>query len=65
MPFHDWQFWAVSIAAAWGLWIMARPFMPKRKSAGSQDAACPNCAASSAASKHTRRVALTIERKKL
>jgi hypothetical protein len=63
MPWSDWQFWIVSVLALGGLWIMARPFLPWRKGDGSAPA-CPNCASGSASAK-PRRVALTIEKKRV
>lgn len=68
MPFGDWQFWLVTLLALWGLWVMARPFLPRRKVSPDEQAACPNCASGSAASKKKktpRRVPLTIERRKV
>jgi hypothetical protein len=63
MPWNDWQFWLVSLLAVWGLWVLARPFLP-RKRAASASTSCPNCASGSAAAK-PRRVALTIEKKRV
>ena len=31
MPWGDWQFWVVTLAAAGGLWVLARQFRPARK----------------------------------
>ena len=39
----DWQFLVVTAAALWGLWILLRPFLPRR---GKEAAGCPSCAAS-------------------
>ena len=65
MPWMDWQFWFVTIFAGLGLWLLARPFLRSRKS-GAGDAACPNCASGSASNKpKRRRVALTVERRKV
>ena len=65
MPWMDWQFWMVTILAILGVWMVARPLMPFRKTSG-EDVGCPSCASGSAASKpKRRRVALTLERKKL
>jgi len=67
MPWRDWQFWLVSALAIWGLWVLARPFIPRRKSAGDDEPACPNCASGSSASKKktARRVALTVDRRRI
>jgi hypothetical protein len=66
MPFRDPQFWIVTILALAGLWILLRPFIPRsRRTAGSSaSASCPNCASGSAAAK-PRRVALTIDKKRI
>lgn len=45
-PWHDWQFWAVTAAAAGGLWTLVRPLLPQR---GKSEAPCGHCAAGSAA----------------
>jgi hypothetical protein len=39
----DWQFLVVTAAALWGVWILLRPFLPRRgkEAVGG----CPNCAA--------------------
>jgi hypothetical protein len=63
MPWRDWEFWIVTLLACWGLWILARPFVPRKKSEG-ESPACPNCA-SGAARATPRRVALTIEKKRI
>jgi hypothetical protein len=55
MPWGDWQFWVVTMFAGWGLWIVVRPFLPKRSRDG-----CPNCA-SGAAAQRPKRVRLRIE----
>jgi hypothetical protein len=60
MPWHDWEFWIVTVLAMIGLFILMRPFLPRRK--GSANAACPNCASGEAAAK-PRRATLTIESK--
>ncbi len=43
-PWADWQFWAVTAAAVWGGWTLARQFLPRR-----DRNACGACAAGSAA----------------
>jgi hypothetical protein len=65
MPLHDWQFWTVSLLAALGLWIVARPFLPRRKNREGDAPACPNCALGSASMRKHRKVSLTIERKRI
>ena len=63
IPWHDWQLWIVTALALAGAWLVARPFLPRRK--GNNGApGCPNCASGSAANKR-RRVALTIEKKRV
>ena len=45
----DWQFLVVTAAALWGLWILLRPFLPRRRKEQEEaagDAACPRCSAS-------------------
>jgi hypothetical protein len=65
MPWADWEFWLVTVLALGGLWLLARPFLPSRKSTA-EDAGCPNCTSSSGTSKpKRRRVALTVERRKV
>lgn len=65
MPWRDWQFWIVSLLALWGLWVLSKPFWPRRKADG-EASACPNCSSGSGpAAKKTRRVALTIEKRRV
>lgn len=45
MPFHDWQFWAVTAAMLFSLVNLVRQMLPKKD--GSP--ACGNCAAGAAA----------------
>jgi len=40
IPFDDWQFWVVTALAASAVWLVASPFLPKRRKPG---AACPGC----------------------
>lgn len=63
MPWHDWEFWVVTLLAMWGLFVLLRPFMPRRKGDNSAPS-CPNCASGSAVAK-PRRVMLTIEKKRV
>lgn len=66
MPLHDWQFWVVSLLALWGLWLLARPLLPVRKSSNADEAGCPNCASGAASSKKRQhRVALTVDRRRV
>lgn len=65
MPWHDWQFWIVSLLALWGLWVLGKPFWPRRRADGEASASCPNCSSGTAAAKKTRRVALTIEKRRV
>ena len=30
MPFGDWQFYVVTLAALWGAWALVRTFLPSR-----------------------------------
>jgi hypothetical protein len=63
MPWRDWQFWIVTALALAGAWLIARPFLPRKRGDGAAPG-CPNCASGSAASK-PRRVALTIDKKRV
>jgi hypothetical protein len=45
MPWSDWQFYVVTMAAVWGAWMLLRQFLP-RDGAGS---ACGACASGAAA----------------
>jgi hypothetical protein len=66
MPVHDWQFWVVTLLALGGAWLVAKPFLPKRRSMSEGDPSCPTCASGSAASRKTkRRVPLTIEKRRI
>ena len=31
LPFDDWQFWVVSVVVLAGLWLLVRPFLPRRR----------------------------------
>ncbi len=63
MPWHDWQFWIVSIFAVGGLWLLLRPFLLRKR--GASDAgSCSNCATPSTSVK-PRRVNLTIEKRRV
>jgi hypothetical protein len=64
MPWHDWQFWIVTGLAAIGLLILLRQLFPRRKS-GDDQAACPSCPSGSSPKPRKRRVALTIERRRI
>ena len=46
MPWGDWQFWLVTLAAAWGVWAVARQVLPGKKR---DEAPCSTCAVGSAA----------------
>lgn len=43
-PWADWQFYCVTLAAAWGLWIVVRQLVPTKKGQ-----ACTSCATGAAA----------------
>jgi hypothetical protein len=45
MPWGDWQFWVVSLAAGWGLWAVLRQLLPRR---GAGEAPCASCAVGTA-----------------
>lgn len=45
-PWTDWQFWAVTLSATWGLWILLRQFLPASDQKGD---ACAGCASGAAA----------------
>lgn len=46
MPWLDWQFWLVSVAAVWGLWALVRQLTPRR---GRNEPPCSTCAVGTAA----------------
>ncbi len=46
MPWHDWQFWVVTVAASWGAWTLLRQMVPKSDPSAP---ACGSCASGSAA----------------
>ncbi len=31
MPWADWQFWVVTLAAVGGMWLLARVLVPRRR----------------------------------
>ncbi len=39
MPWNDWQFWVVTAGAAFGLWMLIRPFLQQRD----PEAGCHGC----------------------
>ena len=45
MPWLDWQFWTVTAAALWGLWIVGRQLLP---ASDSSSPACGSCATGTA-----------------
>ena len=58
MPIGDWQFWIVTLAGLLGLWLIVKPFMPRR----SKQTGCAHCASGTAASRKKRgaKVSLTV-----
>jgi hypothetical protein len=46
LPWADWQFWVVTVAAAAGLWRLVQPLLARRPKG---EAACGHCAAGAAA----------------
>ena len=46
MPWTDWQFWLVTIAALWGLCAVVRQLVPRR---GRNEPPCSTCAVGMAA----------------
>lgn len=46
MPWLDWQFWTVTAAALWGVWVLVRQLMP---ATDPSSPACGSCATGSAA----------------
>jgi len=46
MPWDDWQFWLVTLAAAWGLWALVRQLTPRRNR---NEPPCSTCAVGTAA----------------
>jgi hypothetical protein len=62
MPVGDWQFWAASVIALVGLWLVLRPLLPRR--GAKKGAACPGCPSGAAGALQAARpkaAALTIE----
>ena len=59
MPFDDWQFYVVTLAAFLGLWALARPFLPSKRDASG---ACPGCGP---APRKKKRSELTVKGKKV
>ena len=45
MPWTDWQFWVVTLAALWGARIIVRQIIPSKK----DESACASCAVGAAA----------------
>jgi hypothetical protein len=45
-PWHDWQFWVVTLACLAGFWGVLSPFLPR---SGRPTDACGGCAAGTAA----------------
>ena len=62
MPWLDWQFWAVTAAAVWGLWVLVRQVLPRERSTGP---ACGSCATGAAACSPRNTGASPGERPKL
>lgn len=64
VPLGDWQFWVVTALAVSAIWLVASPFVPRRKKPG---AACPGCPSGEDASKPPRakHVDLTIGGKRV
>ena len=56
MPWTDWQFWTVTVAALIAAWCVVRPFIPSKR----PPASCPGCP-SAEASKKPRETTLTID----
>lgn len=47
LPWHDWQFYVVTVAALWGAWRFLSPLLPRRP--GAAAAPCGSCASGAAA----------------
>ncbi len=62
IPWHDWQFWTVSIAALVALGLVVRPFLPSRR-AGRSAKPCATCP--SGEPKDSRRTTLTLGGKRI
>ena len=41
IPFDDWQFWVVTLAAMTALWMVIRPLLPRGRKTTGQCAGCP------------------------
>lgn len=59
IPLDDWQFWVATALAVGAVWLVASPFLPKRRKTG---AACPGCPSGDDPAKPARpkQVELTI-----
>ena len=53
MPYDDWQFYVVTLAALAGAWLVVRPFLGSKKEGG-----CPSCSSTKTRPKKTK---LTID----
>ena len=59
MPWNDWQFWLVTVIAAFAFWVVLKRFIPKRRNRRNDaDSAKPT-----ATSEH--RVRLTVDKKRV
>lgn len=47
LPWADWQFWLVTGAAACGIVVVVRPFLPSKRR--DEESACSSCAVGAAA----------------
>jgi hypothetical protein len=60
LPWHDWQFWAVTVVAAGGLLVALRPFLPRGLVGGRRDGRCPACPNSGGDGARPKRTELTV-----
>lgn len=58
MPVGNWQFWIVTIAGLYALWMIIKPFLPRRN----KQTGCTHCASGAASSRKKRgaKVSLTV-----
>lgn len=51
MPWGNWQFWVVSLIAAWAAWSVVRRMLPARKS---EEPGCAKCEVATLAREQAR-----------
>ncbi len=61
LPLGDWQFYVVTGAALGAIWLIIRPFLPRKGGSTS----CPNCADGAASKQRRRKTGLTVEGRRI